>query len=105
MLLQPTVGASEDRGVQLARAGSNRHLNRLCVFSRVVGSNLFKGRATARFSCESKDYKPFKESRQYKPTDVAVKPETVTPEDTSSRPGRIDLLSVRCSLVQGSVSA
>ena len=40
-----------------------------------------------RFSLESKDYKPFKERFWYKPTDVAVKPETVTPEDSSQGPG------------------
>ena len=84
--------------------GSNRHSNRFRAFSRVVGSNLFKARGTAIFeyvcfSRKSKDYKPFKETNWHKPTDVAVKPATVRPEGSGSRPGCIELLSVRWLLV------
>ena len=88
-------------------AGSNLHPNWLCAFSRVIGSNHFKDRGTAFFeyvfSRKSKDYKSFKRSSWYKPTDVAVNSETVKPEGSSSSPGWIELLSVRWLLVCGSM--
>ena len=55
-------------------------LNRRYAFSRVIGSNPFKGRAVlpffeyVRFSRKSKEYKPFKGPSWYNPTDAAVKP-------------------------------
>ena len=56
-----------------------------------------------RFSRKSKDYKPFKGPSWYKLSDVAVKPETVKPDGSSSIPGWIELLSVRWLLVCGSM--
>ena len=79
----------------------------ICAFSRVIGSNPFKDRGTAFFeyffSRKSKEYKPFKGPSWYKSTGVAVIPETVRPEGSSSGPGWFELLSVRWLLVCGSM--
>ena len=85
--------------------GSKRHSNRLCVFSRVVGSNPFEGHGTVliRVSRKSKDYKLFEGQSWYKPTDIAVESETVKPEGSSSIPGWNELLSVRRLLFCGSM--
>ena len=57
-----------------------------------------------RFSRKSKDEKPFKGPSWYtKPTDVAVKSETVKSEGSGLSPGWIELLSVRWLLVCGSM--
>ena len=56
------------------------------------------------FPRKSKDYKLFNGPCWYKPTDVAVKPETVKPEGSSLSSGWIKLLLVRWLLVCGSMS-
>ena len=56
-----------------------------------------------RFPRRSKDYKLFEGPSWYKPTDVAVEPETVKPEGSSSNLGWFELLSVKWLLVWGSM--
>ena len=88
---------------------SNWHSNWLHAFSRAVCSNSSKIRATAFFECvlfltnwRITNYL-HKGPWQYKPTDAAEQSDTITLEGSSSRPGRIKLLSVRWLLVYGSM--